>query len=109
MGTMSINGRTYDVPSGASVSVVNGVVTIGGVAVDSYPRSAQVVVNVTGDVGSLDADGSVTVAGGVKGDATAGGSLTVGAGVGGGVAAGGSVRCGDVRGSVSAGGSVRRG
>ena len=108
MGVMNINGRTYDVPNGASVSVVNGAVTIGGVAMDSYPKSAQVVVTVTGDVGSLDADGSVTVAGMVKGDVTAGGSLTVGGSVGGSVAAGGSVRCGDVRGSVSAGGSVRR-
>ncbi|OWK34326.1 hypothetical protein FRUB_10297 [Fimbriiglobus ruber] len=105
---MTINGVAIDMPAGANISIVNGIVTIGGRKATTYSQSGSVVVNITGDVGNLTADGDATVTGNAN-DVSAGGSVTCGS-VAGDVTAGGSVRAaGRLGGSISAGGSVRIG
>ncbi len=121
-GKTTINGVEYVIPPGASLSVINGVVRINGQEVTTYTQPATLIINVTGDVGSIEAagavnvtgrsgdiraDGSVTV-GGESGSVNAGGSINAGD-VSGNANAGGSIRCGKVGGNVSAGGSVRHG
>ena len=107
MGKMNVNGVTYDVPPGASVSVVNGVVTINGQPATTYPQPANLIINITGDVGQIEAAGSVNVSGN-SGNVRADGSVTV-KGSTSYIMAGGSIECGDVSGDASAGGSVRCG
>ncbi len=104
---ISINGRTY---SGRSISVQNNVVTIDGKQVDEAPKNGILHVSITGDVASIEADGSVTVSGQVQGSVRAGGSVSCG-NVGGNVSAGGSVTGGAMGhgGNISAGGSVKMG
>lgn len=84
---ITINGVTVEV-EGENVSVLNGVIYVDGVAVQSQ-LSGDVHVLWHGDLASLEADGSVSCRN-VDGDVTAGGS----------------VQCRHVEGSVTAGGSV---
>lgn len=109
MGKVTLNGMTIDVPPGASVSVVNGIVLINGTKAADYPPDAMVRVEVTGHVGELRATGDVAVSGNVTGAIKADGSVTVQGGVGHGVTASGFVKCGEVTGNVSAVGSVQCG
>lgn len=120
-----VNGKVYNVPSGSSVSVQNGVVFVDGRRVTDQinDKIVQVEVHWSGPLaaltveggsvrcqdvhGPVQADGSVQ-AGNVGGDVRAGGSVTC-EGVAGNVQAGGSVKCGSVGGKVQAGGSVRHG
>ena len=102
---VTINGKTY---RGNNISIQNGTVYVDGKAVDdSEPDDNGILkVQITGDVGLVECDRSVTVKGNVNGDVRAKGSVRCGA-IGGNVDAGGSVRCDDVGESVDAGGSVR--
>lgn len=103
MATVVIDGRSF---SGRSVSIINGRVTIDGVAQDGT-LSGVVEIKVTeGVLGELRTDASVSC-GAVTGNVDAGGSVNCNR-VGGNVHAGGSVNCDDIAGSVMAGGSVSR-
>ncbi len=122
MNSIMVNGVRIEAPDGASVSVINGVVHINGVANNAAGKLQGIVdLKVEGRIGSVRVDhgsitcenvegnvhamGSVTVRGNVLCNVDAGGSVNCGD-VGGGVDAGGSVNCGNVSGDVDAGGSV---
>jgi len=105
MTKITVNGKSYDIPAGCSVSVVNNAVYVDGELVQ---RSDSDGIFITGNVDTLTVDkGSVTVTGEV-GDIQAGGSVSAGD-VRGDVKAGGSVSCGAVAGDVKAGGSISYG
>ena len=88
MSRITVNGQSFNV-SGGSVSIINGVIVVGGNTVISG-LSGDVNIKWEGDLTSLKTDSSVTCGN-----------------VGGNVEAGGSVNCNDVKGSVSCGGSLR--
>ncbi len=104
MSSITIDGKTF---SGNNVSIINGVVTIDGVAQDGK-LEGKVELHITGVLDSLETDASVNMKGEIKGDVSAGGSVNCDD-VGGNVSAGGSVNCDDVDGNVTAGGSIRHG
>jgi hypothetical protein len=120
---VNVNGKSFTVPNGANVSIINNVLYVDGQEYtgDGY-ESKQFKIEITGgvvanvkvergdvtvhgDAGSIDAGGSVTVSGSVSGKVDAGGSVNCG-NVSGDVDAGGSVNCGSIGGDVDAGGSV---
>ncbi len=121
---ININGSSFNVPDGSSVSVVNGVLTVNGspsgveftnelrievIGGLASLRADRGSVTVNGSVhGNVDAGGSATISGDVTGKVNSGGSLTCG-NIGGNANAGGSMRCGTVSGNINAGGSVRHG
>ena len=100
---ITINGKTFEVPDGADVSVVGNQVLVAGKEVAAAP--ADLKLEIVGIISNLQTNRSVHVSGNVGGNVDAGGSVTCG-NVGGKVDAGGSVNCGDVGGYVDAGGSV---
>jgi len=105
MTKITVNGKSYDIPAGCSVSVVNNAVYVDGELVQ---RTDSDGVYITGNVEILTTDkGSITVTGEV-GTIKAGGSVSAGD-VRGDVEAGGSVSCGSVAGDVKAGGSISYG
>ena len=106
---ITINGVTIEVDSsnGSSINVRNGVVSVGGVVVQTG-LSGVVEIIWSGPAASINADGSVTVNGEVKGDVDAGGSINCG-NVSGSADAGGSINCGNIGGNADAGGSIRAG
>lgn len=104
-GSITINDKTYQ---GNTVTVTNGVVYVDGekVSEDDGGETANILrVEITGNVGSVTSDKSVTVHGNVEGNVDARGSVNCDD-VGGDVESGGSVNCDDVKGGVTAGGSV---
>lgn len=106
-GTVTVNGKTY---RGKNVRIQNDVVYVDGKPVGEGASTAAeggiLHIEVTGDVGSIESDQSVTVNGNVQGSVNAGGSVNCGS-VGGDVDAGGSVSSDSIGGDVDAGGSVR--
>lgn len=102
MNTISVNGRTYTVPSG-NISVVNGVVMINGKVVDDQEKGRVMEIKWDGPLANLTCDASVSCQDAMN--VVAGGSVNCG-NVAGNVNAGGSVNCGNVGGDVDAGGSV---
>lgn len=106
MNSVTINGITYK--GSKSIRVENSTVYIDGKKVDhGETKNSILEIHVTGTLGHLEADGSVTC-NDVHGDVQAGGSISCD-NVGGTVQAGGSVSCDNVAGSVLAGGSVSYG
>jgi len=123
---VSINGKTFEVPDGSSVNIINNVLYVNNVAYegpgyDDKKFKIEIIgglanvkvergdVTVNGDVGgNADAGGNVTVNGTVTGNADAGGNVTCGD-VKGDVDAGGNVKCGKIAGDVDAGGNIRHG
>lgn len=106
---MQINGVTIDVPSNASVSIVNGQLYVNGKKYDGEELQNKQVVHVTiqGDIKEIDCAGSVTVNGNVNGSIECGGSVTVSGNVEGSIDCGGSCHIsGNHQGSIDAGGSV---
>jgi len=102
---VKINGVEIEVPDGASISIVNGDVRIGGKTVGSA-KDNYLAIDITGNVMDVTVDqGDVSVAGTVR-DVNAGGSVVVHGDVAGGIDAGGSVTCETVHGDVDCGGSV---
>jgi hypothetical protein len=104
MAKMNIGGKFYNIPDGASVSVVNNTVLVDGKRIPSDDVTICDVV-IEGDTGSVRSDGSVTVKGNVNGSVDTKGSANTG-NVTGDINAGGSVHASDITGSVNAGGSV---
>jgi hypothetical protein len=103
MPVIVINGKRIESPSGSNLSVINGVVKIDGVTVESGLLGV-VKVEWEGPLANLQSDASVTC-GDVAGNVSAGGSVHSG-NIQGSVTAGGSVHADDINGSVNAGGSV---
>jgi hypothetical protein len=110
MGKMTVNGKTIDVPSCSSITVVGGKIYIDGTLYEGDVEPFKSChIEIQGDVNQLKVErGDVTVTGNVKGNVDCGGSAQV-QGITGAVGASGSVECGDVGGDVAAGGSVRCG
>ena len=102
MSVITINGNRIEV-KGSHVSIVNGVVKVDGVTVESGLQGV-VEVKWEGPIAILQSDASVTC-GDVGGDVSAGGSVHSG-NIQGGVNAGGSINCQDISGSANAGGSI---
>ena len=104
MGSITVDGKCFEVPTGASVSILGDVVRVGGKVVvgDGQPVTKIVC---EGNIESLHCERSVEVKGSVHGSVHAGGSVVCGD-VGFHVTASGSVECGHVGGDVRAGGSV---
>lgn len=108
MSSFHINGKTIDVPSGCSVSIINDVVYVNGLPHCEEKLTGIVKIIVEGSITKLDAKiASIEVHGNVN-SINCGGSCTV-HGFTGSIDAGGSVNCGDVHGPVNAGGSVNCG
>jgi hypothetical protein len=107
VGTISIGGRSFQ---GNDLDIVGGRIYVDGkdVTDDANYQGGDVKVEITGDVGSVKSDRSVSVRGSIHGDVEAGGSVNCSA-VSGKVEAGGSVNCNSVGGNVKAGGSVNCG
>lgn len=106
---MQINGVMINVPSNASVSVINGQLYVNGKKYDGEELENKQVVHVTiqGDIKDIDCGGSVTVNGSVNGSIECGGSVTVDGRVDGSIDCGGSCTVlGNHQGRIDAGGSV---
>ena len=114
-GTIQFNGKVIKIPSGKSISIINGQIFVDGVLYtdgDFDKRTILVIdgtitnlkcdqsVSVNGDVGSIESLGSVGCDN-VKGNINSKGSVNCDA-VTGSVYAGGSVNCDRVSGSVTA-------
>ena len=88
MNTTIVNGRRYDCPDGANVSVINNKMYVNGQPVDDFSndeKNIEIIIN--GNVDEVKTDtGNITVNGNISGDATTDcGNITVG---------------GDIRGNV---------
>jgi len=103
MSVITINGKRIEV-KGSNVSVVNGVVSVDGMTVESGLQGV-VEVKWEGPVATLNTDASVTC-GDIGGNVSAGGSVHS-ENIHGSVTAGGSVHAGDISGGVTAGGSIK--
>lgn len=92
MNTINVNGKSYNIPNGASVSIDNNVIRVNGKVLSDYGTSIErnIVITVNGNINSLDCGGSVVVNGDV-GDADVAGSL----------------ECHDIKGNVDCAGSIR--
>lgn len=106
MISMTVNGKTINVPSGRSVSVINGVVIVDGVRYGEQDFGKDILeIKVTeGTIENLTSDRSITCLN-VSGNIIAKGSVTCG-NIGGNVDSTGSVTCDRINGSVRANGSV---
>jgi hypothetical protein len=120
MATISVNGNVFTVPDGASVTINNGSITVGGRTVGSNLTGIVEVrwegpaadiksdanLTVKGHVGGkVDVDGNVSVSGDVLGDVEAGGNVSCGS-VSKNIRAGGNIACGSVGGDAKAGGNL---
>lgn len=106
---MQINGVMINVPSNASVSIINGQLYVNGKKYDGEELENKQVVHVTiqGDIEDIDCGGSVTVNGSVNGYIDCGGSVKVDGSVDGPIDCGGSCTIlGNHQGRIDAGGSV---
>ncbi len=107
MTTMTVNGRTINVPNGKNLTVRNGRVFVDGVEYfgDGDPKPCILEVKITeGTIQEVNVDGSLScndIAGSVRID----GSMSC-RNVGGNVTIDGSLQCNDIQGSVKADGSV---
>lgn len=105
--SITVNGQRIEAPVGASISVINDIVYINGVA-STEALKGIVEIRIEGRVGAVTVErGSVTCQN-VEGDLTASGSVKCG-NVSGNVKASGSIKCGSVGGSIKASGSVCHG
>jgi hypothetical protein len=102
MNRISINGLVIE-SDGLNIVVRNGKVTVDGKSIEIKDDKRDVYI--TGNVGSVECDGSCDVKGNVGGNVDAGGSVECGD-VGGSVDAGGSVTARNVKNNIDAGGSV---
>ena len=91
MNTVNVNGKTYEVPNGCSVSVINGKIYFDGKLADDFKnwKDKKIEITIVGDCEEVKVDaGNVTVKGSVKGNVS--------------VDAGDISVEGDIRGNVSA-------
>lgn len=103
MQTISINGVELQVPDGASVSIVNGVVQINNNTVHNL-GNANIVIGSQGSKFTIHCDKDVTIDGDVAGGVKAKGNVSC-RNVTGGIEAN-EVKCGNVTGGIEANGNV---
>lgn len=89
MNSITINGKTI-VSSGDTITVKNGKVISDGVTIQDN-LCGDVEITIDGDVGDIEASGSVTVNGNVTGGIDTTGNVTV---------------CGDINGDIDCMGSI---
>jgi hypothetical protein len=106
MNSITINGLTIN--GARSIDVTGGRVFVDGKEVQGLDISNnRLDIEVTGNLTSLKADGSMKlISGDVLGNAAAGGSLSC-RDIGGNASAGGSIKAMSLAGNASAGGSVK--
>lgn len=105
MGTVRINGRTFDAPNGGSIVIDGNSDTIAGQKVDfdkEFPKARKLSIVVEGMIGDLTSHGDITVNSNVVDARTTNGDLTVNGDVENSV----STTNGDVRVRGSIGGNV---
>ena len=110
MSTVNINGKTFDIPSGASVSVIGDKIYVNNVEYNESlsTKLGNIEITINGDVGDIKLDrGSAKISGNVGGSIDAGGSVTCN-NISGNIDAGGSVKANSINcEKINAGGSVR--
>lgn len=112
MSRTTINGVEINVPSGASICIINNKVYINGEEYKGEDLKEKEIVNViiNGEVGDISCSNSVEVHGNVLGDIEAGNSVRVEGDAKGNIDCGNSVRIeGSHTGTIDAGGSVKIG
>lgn len=104
MNVCKINGKRYELPDNASVSVVNGKVYVNGKPFADTESFCEKVINITirGNVNSVEnGSGQITVEGDAKNVKTSSGDIKINGSVSGDVStASGDVECGAVGGNV---------
>lgn len=107
MQRITINGKTVEIPDGASFSINGNNVTINGNGISSLEEKNIITIEGgTGDVNIVNCDNTkLTINGDVSGSVKSSGSVTAG-NIGQYLDAGGSVECGTVNGDVKADGSA---
>jgi hypothetical protein len=105
MNQIQINGLTIETDGTANIRVSNGKVFVNDKQISKLGSACHKVI-IKGNVGDVQADGSVEVTGNVDGDIDAGGHVTCGD-VSGSIDAGGHVTARNVKQNVDAGGHVR--
>lgn len=103
-GSVSVNGKTINVPNGANVSVINGQVYVDGKLQDDFSDN-QINLIINGDINNLTTDCSVTCKT-VNGDIKAG-SYVKCDNVGGNVNSGSYVKADVIKGSAKAGSYIK--
>lgn len=88
MAQIILNGKTYEVPDGNNVSVMNGTIEVGGVPYLQVPAGSDAIIEWRGPLVSLKTNRCITVKGNVQGNIDAGGDVTVYGNVNGSVDAG---------------------
>lgn len=99
-----VGDTVIEAPDGSSISVTDNQIIVNGVVRDEYKGRFFEKVEITGNVESLKAGGSVVITGNC-GQVEAGDSVEC-KDVYGSVRAGDSVHCGNITGSVKAGDSI---
>lgn len=105
MNKITINGKTYDIPSGVNVSSNNGQVFVNGENIRSE-YTPIIDVKIEGDINSLKTNGDVMVLQGNVGDVKCGGDCDIHGHVKGSINAGGDIECEQIYGSVNAAGDI---
>jgi hypothetical protein len=107
MSKVVVNGKTFEIPNGASVSVINNNVYVNNELWTGIEATGPVKLIIDGDIGTIMTEGSAEINGTVNGHVDVGGSLKISNGeIHGNVHAGGSIKCEKITGGVVAGGSV---
>jgi len=106
MAVLFINGKK-NVVEGNNVSIVNGVITVDGKAVETK-LSGIVKIIWEGPIANVKSDSSIVVNGDVSGNVAAGSHVSC-ENVNGSVAAGSHINCESIGGNASAGSYINRG
>ena len=104
-----INGRSINIPSGASITMNNGKIFVNEkeITIDGISKDSIVNIEITGNIESAECNGSMIV-NGDAGSCTSGGGFKCAGNVNGIINAGGSVKIGGHHeGMINAGGSVK--
>lgn len=106
MSSITINGIRIE--GARSIDIAGRRVIVDGMEVEGLDLSGgRLSIEVTGNLTSLKADGSVKlISGDVLGNASAGGSLSC-HDIGGNASAGGSIKASSLAGNAAAGGSIK--
>lgn len=109
-GSVTVNGKTINIPKGANVSVIKGVVMINGKPYTDEPEEGapcSIEITITGKLVNLEVKGNNTTVncGDISGDLKASGNVTA-KNVGRSLNTQGRVECGSVGGSINTQGRV---
>lgn len=105
-GKTIINGISYDVPRGASITVNNGKVIINGKDVSNdFADAKEINITIQGYVESIEANNNILIEGNV-GVAKSGNNLSVSGDILGSASAGNNIKANDIHGSANAGNNI---